>query len=55
MTIARQFYLLVCVPPLLALGFAVALMWQSARLSAEGAQLLNNVNRTGMISQRLAQ
>lgn len=54
MTIARQFYLLVCVPPLLAIAFAIALTYQFASLSGQGSHLLNNLRRSEMISERLA-
>lgn len=54
MSIARQFYVLVCLPPFLAIAFAVGLTYQYANLSAQGSRLLNNLRRTEIISERLA-
>lgn len=54
MTIARQFYVLVCVAPLLAITFAIGLTYQFANLSARATTLLGNLHRTTVISQHLA-
>jgi signal transduction histidine kinase/CheY-like chemotaxis protein len=54
MTIARQFYLLVCLPPLLAIAFAVALTYNLGNLTTRGSGLIVNLQRTERISQQLA-
>ncbi len=53
MSIARQFYLLVCAPPLLAVAFGIAFSHQLTRQTAEGARLLSSAARIERISQRL--
>jgi two-component system, NtrC family, sensor kinase len=54
MTITRQFYLLVCVPPLLAVAFAVGLTYQFANLSTQASELITTLQRTERVSQQLA-
>lgn len=53
MTIARQFYLLVCTPPLLAVAFAIGLSQQLSRQTAEGSRLFSTLMQIEGISQRL--
>lgn len=54
MTIARQFYLFVSLPSLLATGVAIALTFQFASLSGQGARLIANIERTEALNQQLA-
>jgi signal transduction histidine kinase len=54
MTIGRQFYLLVSLPSLLAIAVVVALTYQFADLSSQGARLIDNLNRTEALNQQLA-
>jgi signal transduction histidine kinase len=54
MTIARQFYLLVCLPPLLAIAFGASLTYQFSKLSTQGANLISALQRTERISRKLA-
>jgi signal transduction histidine kinase/CheY-like chemotaxis protein len=54
MTIGRQFYLLVSLPSLLAIGVVVALTYQFADLSSQGARLIANIERTEGLNQQLA-
>ncbi len=54
MTISRQFYLLVCAPPLLAIAFGAALTYELARHSSDGSKLLSTMRRIEEITQRLS-
>jgi PAS domain S-box-containing protein len=54
MTIARQFAVLIVVPFLLVMALGVALTSQFVNLSAEGANLIANLQRTATLNQELA-
>jgi hypothetical protein len=53
MTISRQFYLYVAIAFLLVIGSAIGLTYQFATLSAEGARLIANLDRTATLNQEL--
>ena len=54
MTIARLSYLLLSVPPLLAVGFGIGFNFQFAQLSARGAQQIGSLRRSDLIGQQLS-
>ncbi len=54
MTIARQFILFLSIAFLLIIGFAVRLTYQFGHLSAEGAKLIDNLQKSALLNRELA-
>lgn len=55
MTIARQFFTLVAIPFVLLIAFAISLTYRLANLSADGARLIEDLQRATILNQHLTQ